>query len=65
MKCSLCGCSFNSGVGWGESDYLCTSCSTLPSEEIEQRLADKSDETDFDEEGDSLPPDDEEGCSDE
>ena len=34
MKCSKCGCTFNSGTQVGEDEYLCTSCSTQDEGEL-------------------------------
>jgi DNA-directed RNA polymerase subunit RPC12/RpoP len=38
MKCSYCGRGMNTGTGWGENDYLCTTCSQLPDAVIEEKL---------------------------
>ncbi len=51
MKCSYCGGRMNTGVGWGEDDYLCTSCSQLPDEVIEKKLGNPEEEDEEEEEG--------------
>ena len=38
MKCSKCGCTFNSGTQVGEDEYLCTSCSTQDEIELPPQM---------------------------